>query len=368
MKLFDCQNCGQLVYFENTQCERCGFALGFMPEAAIMTALESKSPGVFAPLAGRSETMRYCANFAHGACNWLVSGADTLCQACKLNRTIPDLTQPENLRRWQRIEVAKHRLAYSLLRLGLPIESKTEQPDSGIAFDFLAPPPGEDGQGKILTGHDHGEITLNVVEADDAVRAEIRQKMREPYRTLLGHFRHEIGHYYWERLVRDKPAHRVFREQFGDETRDYNKALEAHYANGAPADWGSHHISAYASAHPHEDWAETFAHYLHMVDTLETAYAFGLRIRPRAGQDDNLKAAITFDPYKQSDFETIIEAWLPVTFAVNSINRSMGLDDLYPFVISPEAAGKLRAVHDIVKSAAKNDRTLAQRISSMVFG
>lgn len=368
MKLFECQNCGQLIYFENTQCERCGFALGFMPRTAIMTALEAKSPGVFTPLSGRSQTVRHCANFAHGACNWLVSGADALCQACKLNRTIPDLALPENLRRWQRIEVAKHRLAYSLLRLGLPIASKTEQPYGGIAFNFLAPPPGEDGQGKILTGHDNGDITLNVAEADDAVRAEIRQKMHEPYRTLLGHFRHEIAHYYWERLVRDKPAHGLFRERFGDETRDYTQALEAHYANGAPADWRRRHISAYASAHPHEDWAETFAHYLHMVDTLETAYAFGLKIRPRAGQDDNLKASITFDPYSQSDFETVIEAWLPMTFAVNSINRSMGLDDLYPFVISPEVIEKLKVVHDIVKSTRKEDRTLAQRISSMVFG
>jgi hypothetical protein len=369
MKLFECQNCGQLVYFENTQCERCGFALGFLPNAAILTALEPKGTGAFTPLADRSRTVSYCANFAHGACNWLVdAGANPLCEACRLNRTIPDLTQPENLRLWRRIEVAKHRLVYSLLRLGLPIASKTEQPDSGIAFDFLAPLPGEDGQGKILTGHDNGEITLNVAEADDAVRAEIRQNMHEPYRTLLGHFRHEIGHYYWQRLVQNKRVYGLFRKTFGDETKDYNQTLQAYYANGAPADWQVHHISAYASAHPHEDWAETFAHFLHMLDTLETGYAFGLKIRPRAGQDDNLKAAITFDPYKQTDFDTIIEAWLPMTFAVNSINRSMGLDDLYPFVISPEVTEKLKVVHDIVKASGKEERTLMQRVSSMVFG
>jgi hypothetical protein len=369
MKLFECQNCGQLVYFENTQCERCGFALGFLPGAAILTALQEKGAGVFTPLADRSRTVSYCANFEHGACNWLIDlKAGSLCQACKLNRTIPDLTQPENLRRWQRIEVAKHRLVYSLLRLGLPVESKAKAPDTGIAFDFLAPPPGEDGQGQILTGHDHGEITLNVAEADDAVRAEIREKMHEPYRTLLGHFRHEIAHYYWERLVKDSPAHSLFRKSFGDEIRDYNQALQTYYANGAPADWQEHHISAYASAHPHEDWAETFAHYLHMIDTLETAYAFGLRINPRAGQDDNLKTSVTFDPYKQADFDTIIEAWIPVTFAVNSINRSMGIDDLYPFVISPKVMEKLQAVHDIVKSYGKDDRTLARRFMNMFAG
>ena len=367
MKLFECQNCGQLIYFENTQCERCGSALGFLPDAAMLTALQANRSGSFTPLSDPSRSVSYCANFEHKACNWLVdAGSGSLCPVCKLNRTIPDLTQPENLRLWQRIEVAKHRLAYSLLRLGLPVASKTEQPETGLAFDFLAPLPGKDGQGKILTGHDHGEITLNVAEADDAVRAEIRQKMHEPYRTLLGHFRHEIAHYYFERLVQDKPAYGLFRKTFGDETKDYNKALQTHYANGAPPDWQEHHISAYASSHPHEDWAETFAHYLHMVDTLETAYAFGLRITPRAGQDDNLKASITFDPYKQPDFDTIIDAWIPMTFAVNSINRSMGIDDLYPFVISPEVTEKLKVVHDIVKDSVKQDRTIMQRVLGLV--
>ena len=238
MKLFECQNCGQLIYFENTLCERCGFALGFLPDTAMMTALQPDGSGAFTPLADRSRTVSYCANFTHGACNWLInSGCGPLCQACELNRTIPDLTQPENLRLWQQIEIAKRRLVYSLLRLGLPILSKTEAPHAGIAFNFLAPPPGENGQGKILTGHDNGEITLNVAEADDALRAKIQQKMHEPYRTLLGHFRHEAAHYYWDRLVKDKPAYRLFRQAFGDETQDYSRALQAHYANGAPPGW-----------------------------------------------------------------------------------------------------------------------------------
>jgi len=334
-----------------------------------MTALQVNGEGTYQPLAEPGRRVVYCANRQHGACNWLVeAGGPALCPACSLNRTIPDLTLPENLRRWQRIEIAKHRLAYSLMRLGLPMQSKTEAPETGVAFDFLAPPPGEDGQGKILTGHDNGEITLNVVEADDAVRAEIRQKMHEPYRTLLGHFRHEIAHYYFERLVKGTKNYPLFKKTFGDETADYGKALESHYAKGAPPDWRARHISAYASSHPHEDWAETFAHYLHMIDTLETGYAFGLRIRPRAGQDDNLAAAITFDPYTLSDFEPIIEAWLPMTFAVNSINRSMGIDDLYPFVISPEVAEKLRIVHTVVKSSgsAGGGRSVARRFLRMI--
>ena len=233
MKLFECQNCGQLIYFENTQCERCGHALGFLPSLAVMTALRPLEGGSYAPLAEPSAKVSYCANRPHGACNWLVdAGADPLCVACKLNRTIPDLAQAENLRRWQRVEIAKHRLVYSLLRLGLPIQSKAEAPQTGLAFDFLAPPPGEDGQGKILTGHDNGEITLNVAEADDAIRAEVRQTLHEPYRTLLGHFRHEIAHYYWQILVQHGPYRDKSRKLFGDDSREYNASLHEYYTRG----------------------------------------------------------------------------------------------------------------------------------------
>ncbi len=362
MKLFECQNCGQLIYFENTQCERCKLALGFLPYAAVMSALKPNNDGAFTALADPARNVAYCTNHQQGACNWLVyAGAETMCRACRLNRTIPDLSYPENLRRWQRIEVAKHRLVYSLMRLGLPVQSKVEDPARGLVFNFLAPPPGQDGQGKILTGHDHGEITLNVAEADDAVREQIRVNMGEPYRTLLGHFRHEIAHYYFERLVQGSPSYETFKRVFGDETQDYGEALKRYYANGAPADWQTHHISAYASSHPHEDWAETFAHYLHMVDTMETAYAFGLRISPRAGHDNNLAATISFDPYNQASFEPIIEAWLPMTFAVHSINRSMGIEDLYPFVISPEVIRKLETVHAVVHANSENERALVTR-------
>jgi hypothetical protein len=332
-----------------------------------MTALQPNRSGGFTPLAAKGEKVVYCSNWSHGACSWLVPArTGGLCQACKLNRTIPDLSVVENLRRWQRIEIAKHRLVYSLIRLGLPIENKVEAPEQGLFFDFLAPQPEGEGQGKILTGHDNGEITLNIVEADDAVRAEARQKMHEPYRTLLGHFRHEIAHYYFQRLVLGSKNYPLFRKTFGDETQDYGEALKTYYTNGAPAGWQSQHISAYASAHPHEDWAETFAHYLHMTDTLETAYAFGLRTRPRAGQDGNLAASVSFDPYTQASFDSILEAWLPMTFAVNSINRSMGIDDLYPFVISPQAVEKLRVVHQVVRHSGKDKKTFAQRLASLI--
>lgn len=367
MKLFECQNCGQLIYFENVQCERCGLPLGFLPDTAQMSALNAQEDGSFAPLADPGLRAAYCSNNQYGACNWLVpADAPGRCQACETNRTIPELSQPDNLQRWQRMEEAKHRLVYSLMRLGLPLQGKVEAPDSGLAFDFLAPPPGEDGQGAIMTGHAGGVITINVAEADDAVRARIREQMGEPYRTLLGHLRHESGHYYWNRLIPRTPLHAVFRETFGDERADYDQAVQAHYQNGAPADWQSKHISAYASAHPHEDWAETFAHYLHMLDTLETSYAFRLSVRPRAGQDENLAAVVSFDPYGRESLESIIEAWLPTIYAVNSINRSMGIDDLYPFVITPAVIDKLKVVHQAVRSCGMEKPSFGQRLRQMV--
>ena len=248
---------------------------------------------------------------------------------------------------WQRLEGAKHRMVYGLLRLGLPLISKADDP-SGLAFDFLADPASAwQDSPQIMTGHAEGLITINIAEADDAERERRRQDMAEPYRTLLGHFRHEVGHYYWERLVRGGPWHEPFRELFGDESVDYGARLEAHHAGGPPADWQDRFVSAYASAHPWEDWAETWAHYLHVVDTLETAHAFNLRLRPRAGADPALAMAANFDPYGHADFDALIETWLPLTYAVNSLNRSMGQPDLYPFALAPPVVAKLRFVHDL---------------------
>jgi hypothetical protein len=191
------------------------------------------------------------------------------------------------------------------------------------------------------------ERRINIAEADDAERERRRQGMAEPYRTLLGHLRHESGHYYWERLVRQGPWLEEFRSCFGDERRDYQVCLQAHYTEGPPPDWQQRFVSAYGSAHPWEDWAETWAHYLHIVDTLETAQAFGLRLSPAAGSDPALAAIADFDPYRERSFDSLIDTWLPLTYAVNSLNRSMGQPDLYPFVIAPAVVAKLRFIHDL---------------------
>jgi hypothetical protein len=249
------------------------------------------------------------------------------------------LGSEDNLRLWKNIEVAKHRLIYSLLRLKLPFHGSEE-----LEFDFLA-----DGSSKVLTGHDHGMITLNIEEADEAARVRNRLDLGERYRTLLGHFRHESGHYYWDLLVRDRGLVDGFRLLFGDERADYGAALPAYYSNGAPPDWMQRFISPYATSHPWEDWAETWAHYLHMMDTLETAWAFGIRINAvEVEEEAGIRANMVQDPYEIRSFDRIIKSWLPLCFAVNSLNRSMGHGDFYPFVLSAPVVEKLRFIHGVV--------------------
>jgi hypothetical protein len=269
------------------------------------------------------------------------------------------LTLPDNLAHWRLLEAAKHRLFYTLLKLRLPLSTRAEDP-AGLASDFLA-----DGAAPVLTGHENGLITINLAEADDAERERRRHQMGEPYRTLLGHFRHEIAYYYWDRLVADSPSLDLFREVFGDERRDYGEALQEYYAKGAPADWPDHFVSAYASSHPWEDFAETWAHYFHMVDTLETAGAFGLVVKPKVSQ--SVAAKVDYDPHT-GDMSRLIDAWLPLTFAVNSINRSMGLHDLYPFVLSPTAIAKLAFVHERVRAQAGSSTPSDDGLRAMIAG
>ena len=325
MKLFECQHCGQPLYFENTQCVSCGRALGYLPSMECVTALED-SNGQRRALAEPRGRYRYCTNAAYDACNWLVraDSPDAFCVACRHNRTVPDLNQWDNVRHWQRIELAKHRLFYTLLRLRLPLHTKAEDPD-GLAFDFLqGPHTFAPSLAPVWTGHSSGVITLNISEADDAERERQRHAMGEPYRTLVGHFRHESAHYFWDRLVRNSPNLDEYRRIFGDERQDYGQALQQHYATGAQPDWPDHFVTSYASSHPWEDFAETWAHYLHIVDTMEMARAFNLHVEPRIDDSGQLEATIDFNSYKIANFQIIVDGWLPVSFAMNNINRCMG--------------------------------------------
>jgi hypothetical protein len=316
-----------------------------------MLSLESTKQNVWTAVSGKQ--FRYCANAGFDACNWLIpsEGPDEhpLCSACGLNRTIPDLSIAENVERWKRLEFAKHRLVYSLQRLRLPIENGHDQ-KGGLLFDLLAG-YAEDGREKpVTTGHEDGVITIDVLEGDPAVRTERRQRLGERFRTLLGHFRHETGHYYFPRLTSAVGAD-TFRELFGDESTDYGAALEIYYRDGPKPDWNQHYVTAYASSHPHEDWAETFAHYIHIVDTLDTARAYRIGLISETGQSDAVEVDV--HSYSEEDFNRLWDLWVPLTVAVNSLNRSMGHDDLYPFVLPAEAIEKLRFAHQCIRESAR---------------
>jgi hypothetical protein len=352
MKLFRCQHCGQLLYFENDHCEKCSHRLGFIPEIMNLSALEQEGgaqPGVWRALAVDKKLYRFCANAEFAVCNWMVGAqsSDAYCVACRHNRTVPDTGIPENVVAWRKIELAKHMLFYTLMKLGLPLDERDETGNLRLRFDFLASPAHTEAP-RVMTGHDNGLITLALEEADDAERERRRTVMHEPYRTLVGHFRHEVGHYYWDVLVRDGGLAEACRNIFGDETVDYGAALQAYYANGAPPNWQETFISAYATSHPWEDFAETWAHYLHIVDTLEMARAFGMYIHPRLARPGELDAQVDFDPYTARDPSSLIETWIPLSNALNSLNRTMGLQDIYPFILSPPVVEKLSAMHDLI--------------------
>ncbi len=347
MKLFQCQHCRQPAYFENTSCSNCKTLLGFDPIQLGLLALPDRGEeGELIDSSG--STYRYCQNQKQEGCNWLIPHSDPgrFCIACTLNRVIPDLSNPAFKKRWQTIETAKHRLIYALLRWDLPFFPRNETTGSGLGFDFKA----SQNQENVLTGHASGIITMNIAEADDVERAMAKKQMDEVYRTVLGHFRHEIGHYYWEVLVAGSESLEEFRSLFGDERVSYANALKIHYQNGAPSNWQQNYISSYASSHPWEDWAETWAHYLHLVDTLETAFSFGLTINPKLEQHPaGTSTFISEDPYLCADFSKLLHQWIPLSLALNSLNRSMGLPDSYPFVISPVIAKKMAFVHKLIR-------------------
>lgn len=361
MRIFKCQHCGQLLYFENARCEQCAHRLGYLATVNVLSAVEPQPDGAWTALASPGERYRFCANADSSGCNWLVvdQSADIYCAACRHNRTIPDLSLDENVKNWTKFEAAKHRLFYSLIRLNLPLANRTDDPAGGLGFDFLSE-PGAAGRPEVVTGHDDGVITLNLKEADDVQREQLRTSMGETYRTLLGHFRHEIGHYFWDKLVRDGGRLEAFRQLFGDERVDYGEALKVHYASGPPADWQERYISSYASTHPWEDFAETWAHYLHIVDTIEMAFAFGMRIQPGPEFSTDHSATFDFDPHEPCDMTRLIKAWLPLAFSVNAINRSMGEPDLYPFILSPPVIIKMAFIHQLIherQQPAEPERT-----------
>jgi hypothetical protein len=337
VRAFACPTCRSLVFFGNDRCITCGSWLAYDRVTSDLVVVAEDEP-------------RRCANRLIAACNWLLDPPTTpggLCGSCRLTRTRPSDDDQPAMTAFARTEAAKRRLVYQLDHLGLPTTSRADDPGHGLAFDLLS-----SSYAPVTTGHAGGVITIDLAEGHDPHREAMRVQLAEPYRTLLGHLRHEIGHWYWDVLVDDTAFLDRFRDLFGDEREDYASALTRHYAKPVGNEWTESHVSHYAAAHPWEDWAETFAHYLHINDTMQTAAAWGMKID---GPDLDLNlawdAALEVEPGEHVEsFDELSRGWIAFSMAMNAINRSMGHDDLYPFRLPPGVLAKMRFAHVVVTS------------------
>jgi hypothetical protein len=349
MKLFTCNNCNNTLYFENTLCLKCNNPVGFDSLSLSMLTMNRNPNNNTLTDTQNNKSYKYCYNKHEHTCNWIIPTENyaNYCVACELNRTIPTLSEAQNRERWHKIELAKHRLIYSLLKLHLPLKRKLNSSVEGLAFDFTTD---TSAIKKVITGHYAGLITLNTNEADEVERAKSKYDLNEKYRTIIGHFRHEIGHYYWDVLIQDNITLLAeFRLLFGDERMNYSDALQNYY-NASNKNKSNHFISYYASSHPWEDWAESWAHYMHLMDAIETAYFFGLQLDPNAITQRNINTPAMMDPYEVEDFNDIFNMWIPLSSAVNAMNKSMGHAEFYPFVISKEVVTKLSFIHQLCRN------------------
>lgn len=371
MKLFSCI-CGETssLFFESTQCTTCGRLTGFCHDLKSVISFDpTEKEGIFV---GAENGLEYqqCDNYRlHQTCNGMTpvinpkheEATSNLCFSCHFNDNIPNLSIPQHITLWRKLETAKRRTLFTLDALELPLLDKTQDPQKGLSFDFLADKNATDhfatpikGQDPVFTGHSNGHITINIAEADDVARASARLAMGERYRTLLGHFRHEIGHYYWDILVApDKKQLTKCRALFGDDREDYQESIERHYEEGAPENWQNSYISEYATMHPWEDFAETWAHYLHMIDTLETAQEGGLELTKKSDKHSPEVSDLALpqeENYfnKRSSLTNIVNTWIRFSVVLNSLNRSMGLPDAYPFVYNETIVKKLQFIHTLI--------------------
>ncbi|MGE0214146.1 zinc-binding metallopeptidase family protein [Mycolicibacterium sp.] len=349
MRAFACPACAAFTPFEADRCAACRTPVGLHLPTTSMVALDGD--------AVRVDGQRWirCTQAETLQCNWLVpdehvdAGQRGRCLADSLIRREPDAADTVAREKLVPTTAALRRLVFQLLDIGLPVEPYFRR-TGGLAFDLLSS-FSEDRP--VTIGHADGVITIDLVESLDAYRESLRVRLGEPYRTMLGHFRHEVGHYYQNVLVETGPgAQRHLTEcraLFGDERAGYGEAIDRHYRFGAPADWQDTFISEYATMHPWEDFAECFAHYLHITDTLDTAREAGMvlhadRVRFRAPRD------VTPSPcYDDASVHRLLDDWAWIALFFNRVNTAMGKPPLYPFTIPPPVADKLDFVHRVIR-------------------
>lgn len=374
MKTFQCTCADKpILFFESNQCLSCNRTIGIDDDFDQVEPFEKDSvPGLFYKIDHPEIKYKKCDNNEHyKVCNGMVNiktfvpepgNDEVLCYACRFNETVPDLSVVEHIPLWKKMETAKRRALYTLKALSIPPQDNNKNSKIGLSFDFITDRDVNDhftspltGYEAVLTGHNSGHITINLAEADDVARSKTKHAMGERYRTLLGHFRHELGHYYFNLLITPSSEnHALCKEYFGDDALNYQKALKRHYEEGAPKSWQESFISEYATMHPYEDWAETWAHYMHIIDTLGTAQNFSITGSTSNTEDNtdeidelNLPQDTSYF-LKQTDIDNILDTWVEFSIMLNSLNRSMGLPDAYPFVLTQAVRTKLAFIHHAV--------------------
>lgn len=343
-------SCGSRIFNDNVQCIACGSELGFCPQCQALAPITASAEGGYqCGNPGCGAALQKCVNYVeHHVCNRCLppeqDEGEGLCSDCRFNTTIPDLSIPANRAKWSELESAKRRLLYDLRVLRLPLGTHDDgvRPPLYFAFKDDAISPKDKWRAfrkseKVYTSHNAGLVTINIQEADPVEREKLRVNFEEPHRTVIGHFRHEIGHYYWDVLIRGR------REQecaavFGDHLNPaYGDALATYYQSGPPANWRDSFVSAYATMHPWEDFAETWAVYLDLTSTLETAAQNGF-----PGEADPLHA----------DLDQMVLCLQALTISLNEINRNQGLPDVIPEIYLPAVVAKLRYLHQLVQENA----------------
>ncbi|PWQ98240.1 zinc-binding metallopeptidase family protein [Leucothrix pacifica] len=373
MKTFKC-TCEdqQILFFESNHCVACNRTVGLDDWFDKVEPYDlDETTGHYYKADKPEVHFQKCDNNAkYQVCNGMVNlntydgdeGDEVLCAGCQFNETIPDLTVVEHIPLWKKMETAKRRAIYTLKAFSLPVRNLSEDPKNGLSFSFTTDRDVTDhfasrleDKEPVLTGHSFGHITINLAEANEVARSHTKLAMGERYRTLLGHFRHELGHYYFDQLIFGSPEkHELCKHYFGDDQLSYQDALDRHYKEGAPANWSENFISQYATMHAYEDWAETWAHYMHIMDTLETAKNFSITGSTSSNSvetEDVDDLSLPQDAYffsGQTSITTILETWIDFSVILNSLNRSMGLNDAYPFILTKPVRAKLSFIHHAI--------------------
>ncbi len=352
MRGFACPVCHNFTPFESDRCPNCQASVGLHLPSKSMIATVRDSAVV------DGQRWVRCTQSGNLGCNWLVPEEQAVeqrgrCLADSLIRREP--APDDTMAREKLVPTAQalRRLIYQLTDIGLPVEPFWRR-DGGLAFDLLSSYTTGD---KVLIGHADGVITIDLVETLDAYRETLRVALGEPYRTMLGHFRHEVGHYYQNILVEKGSGAMQYlqecRELFGDERTSYSDQIARHYTFGAPDQWQDSFISEYATMHPWEDFAECFAHYLHITDTIDTCREAGMVLTADKVRFTVPRDIEALESYADVPVERLLFDWKWMSMFFNRVNTAMGKNPLYPFIIPPPVIAKLGFVHRVIRDTAR---------------